>query len=336
MKKKIKRMIWLLFVGMLAVGMLTGCGSTGNEDGLDENVAEETTEALEETAEEDEQTENESNSSKDLGDRERKSQDELPKAEEDMEAGVSDKPITMADLLNESGIIQSREDVSLLPESVLWFNATYATLTYSNGCDWRIVGGMEPTEENADLTKALLFSGWSVLTREDALDTAERLIEEGHRGKCQNCMDELEEWGFLELSEEEFMEKIMEMDPEENLGRYVITYYMHLNGIEPEYIAAFDLCRVNELYGYYYVCGFMDYEEAMDASLDNSLALQKMYGSWEEMMDAYLLGYQFWRGDLMISDDSPTRERYHYYEMLSGLQDNPYDIDWNTELKKSW
>lgn len=346
MKLKTREKIWLLIVGMLAVGMMTGCGGTENKDVSAENVVGETAgaaedeieeeaaeEKIEETAEESEQTEN---NSKSLGDRERESQKESSDEEDDIEADEPDKPVTMADLLNESGNIHGAADTSDQPETILWFNATYATLTYSNGFDWCIVGGMEPTEDNADLTKYLLFSGWSVHTREDALDTVERLIEDGHRGKCQECMDELEEWGFLELGEEEFMEKILEMDPEENLGRYVITYYMHLNGIEPEYIAAFDLCRVNELYGYYYVCGFMDYEEAMDASLKNSLNLQKMYGSWEEMMDAYMLGYQFWRGDLMISDDSPTKERYHYYEMLNSLADSPYNIDWNTELKKSW
>ncbi|MDE6386877.1 MAG: DUF1266 domain-containing protein [Lachnospiraceae bacterium] len=96
------------------------------------------------------------------------------------------------------------------------------------------------------------------------------------------------------------------------------------------------LCRVNQLYAAYYVCGFMDYEEAMDASLENSIVLQQMYDSWEEMMDAYMLGFQFWKGDLKMTDDSPTIERYHYYTMLHSLEDNPYNMDWNMELKKSW
>lgn len=96
------------------------------------------------------------------------------------------------------------------------------------------------------------------------------------------------------------------------------------------------LCRVNQLYADYYVCGYMDYEEAMDASPEKSLASQRMYGSWEEMMDAYMLGFQFWKGDLAVTEDSPTRESYHYYEMLSSLEDSPFTLDWNMELKKSW
>ena len=180
MKRKIRGKIWLLIAGALAVGMLTGCGGTGDQDEFDENVVEETAGALGE----DEQTEN---NGKGLGDRERESQGESTEEGDGMETVESDKPITMADLLNESGNMHGVEDVSSLPETILWFNATYATLTYSNGCNWRIVGGLEPTEDNADLTKALLLSGWNVLTREDALDTVERLTEEGHRGKCREC-----------------------------------------------------------------------------------------------------------------------------------------------------
>ena len=116
----------------------------------------------------------------------------------------------------------------------------------------------------------------------------------------------------------------------------MIAYYMYQAGMDADAIAAWDLCRVNQLYADYYFCGYMTYEEAMDASLENSLALQKMYTSWEDMMDSYMLGYQFWQGDLALTDDSPTLERYSYYEMLQKMEDGPYSLDWNMKLEKSW
>ena len=91
-----------------------------------------------------------------------------------------------------------------------------------------------------------------------------------------------------------------------------------------------------QLYADYYLCGYMTYEEAMDASLTNSLKLQELYDSWEEMMDGYMTGYMFWQGDLMLTDDSPTKERYHYYEILKDMENGPYSLDWNMELEKSW
>lgn len=322
MKNKIRGKEWLVLVGLLAVGMLAGCGETpsGISSFTDEKDKADAV-IEEETAEED-----------DKSPENRDQAEQNDSLEEETEEAKTDKLITMADLLYESGII----DTTQQPETVLWFNATYAALTYSNGWDWHLVSGLEPTEDNIKLQKVLLQSSWSVKDRESALETVESLITKGHRGKCQECLDELETLGLLELDEEKFIEELMDADLESNPARYVIAYYMYVDGIEPEYIAAFDLCRVNQLYADYYLCGYMDYEEAMDASLENSLILQEMYDSWEEMMDAYLLGFQFWKGDLAITEDSPTLERYHYYEMLYNSEDNPYTLDWNMELQKEW
>lgn len=130
----------------------------------------------------------------------------------------------------------------------------------------------------------------------------------GHRAVCRQCMDQLVEWGLMDLDPTSFGETVIsiteggrsDIDLGDVPGRYVLAYYMYHKGIEPEYIAAWDFCRVNQLYADFYLCGFMDYEEAMDASLENSLRLQKMYDSWDDMMEAYLFGYQFWQGDLDV------------------------------------
>ncbi len=307
----------LLILGILTTVMVTGCASLEEADEKDTGKAAE-------AAREDVQEESDSGSSGQInasGLRER-------------ERGRTS--VTMADLLKESGNGDKTKDEVRLPDTVLWFNATYAVLTYSNGCDWRLVSGFERTEENVDIIKAMLWRDWNVLDRESALETVDSLVMQGHREKCRECMEQLEEWKLLDLGEIAFLEKFLEMDVDENPARYVIAYYMHQNGIEPEYMAAWDLCRVNQLYAYYYMCGFMDYEEAMDASLGNSLILQEKYESWEEMMDAYMLGYQFWKGDLILTEDSPAQERYRYYEMLRDREDNPYTLEWKMELEKSW
>lgn len=265
-------------------------------------------------------------------------------AQEAEAGGAENSPATMADLLRESGNVPEMAEAPELPETVLWFNATYACLTYTNGCDWRWVGGMEPTEENADKAEYLLYSSWNVWDRKSGIEAVNKLLGGGHRAKCQECMDDLEAWGLLELSEMRFAEELTKIVTGERTdidlgdvpGRYAVAYYMYHRGIGAEYIAAWDFCRVNQLYADFYLCGFMDYEEAMDASLENSLRLQKMYDSWDEMMDAYMMGYQFWQGDPEITEDSPTKERRSYYEMLKNSNDSPYELDWNMELKKSW
>lgn len=335
-----------IIMGIVLALLLAGCGTAGNEqekaaldaveepaENTDETPAADSAESSEETVEEDETdalTANEDDKT-------------LAKEENtetaDGAASTDKKPVTMAELVGEARKAQQGEE---LPETVLWFNATYAPLTYSNGWNWRLLGGLEPTEENRDISKTLLESSWSVQDRESALETTAKLLKDGHRKKCLDYTKQMEEWGILELGEEEFVEQLLSKELEEldgEPGRYAVAYQIHQAGLEPEVITAWDLCRVNQLYADYYFCGYMTYEEAMDASLANSLNLQELYGSWEEMVEAYLLGYRFWQGEPIGTPDgfdSPTQERRHYYEMLQEMEDGPYTLDWNMELKKSW
>ena len=230
---------------------------------------------------------------------------------------------------------QNKED-SELKETILWFNATYAPLSYSNDGDWRLIGGWEATQENKDMTHALLLFDWEIWDRQSALDTIEALKESGHREKWQECEDELEEMGLLNLDEETFIEKFTEAGIEENAVRYVLVYDMHRQGITAEDIAAWDLCRVNQLYADAYVCGYLTYEEAMEGSLQNSLVLQKQFSSWEEMLNSYMLGYQFWKNDPCISEDSPTMERWNCCEELMAMEGGPYTLNWNMKLEECW
>lgn len=241
-------------------------------------------------------------------------------------------PLTMAMLMGGEGDIMQEPS---LPDTVLWFNATYAPLTYSNGFNWHLVGGLKITEEHQELTDWGLRNSWSITDRESALEVVERLKEKGHRQTCQECMDQLKEMGLLDLDEKEFRKKFLQSQLS-NDYRYVIAYNMYQEGHDANYMAAWDLCRVNQLYADFYICGYMTYEEAMDGSLENSLVLQQLYSSWEEMVDGYMLGFQFWSRDSASKDDSSTRERYRYYEMLKESDDSPYELDWNMELKKSW
>lgn len=49
-----------------------------------------------------------------------------------------------------------------------------------------------------------------------------------------------------------------------------------------------------------------------------------------------MLGYQFWKNDPCLTEDSLTMERYKIYEMLQKTEDGPYTIDWNMKLEKTW
>lgn len=230
---------------------------------------------------------------------------------------------------------QNKEDAEL-EETILWFNATYAPLSYSNDGDWRLIGGWEATEVNQQMTQGLLLMDWGIRDRESALEVIESLKKSGHREEWQDYEDELEKKGMLKLGEEEFLEELIEAGIEEDIIRYVLVYDMHRQGISAEDIAAWDLCRVNQLYADAYVCGYLTFEEAMEGSLKNSIILQKKYDSWEEMLDSYMLGYQFWQNDPCVSDTSPTMKRWECCDILMAMEGGPYTLDWDMKLEKCW
>lgn len=231
---------------------------------------------------------------------------------------------------------KAKEEESL-PETILWFNASYAPLTYSNRCDWELVGGMRPTDSNKEFCQKMLKRDWGIKDRDSAIEKIENLKRNGHREKCRACLEELKKLGILNINNEaEAVRAIRDAGIEENVFRYVLAYEMYQSGLDADYIAAWDLCRVNHLYADFYICGYMTYEEAMDGSLENSVALQQMYSSWDEMVVAYLIGYQFWQSDPMETEDSPTKTRYQCYLDLLEMEDGPYTLDWDMKLEKSW
>lgn len=99
--------------------------------------------------------------------------------------------------------IRAQQEKDSLPETVLWFNATYAPLTQSNksfGTNWKLVGGMKASEDNAAFCRQTLENSWEITDAASALETVESLKVKGHREKFRQCMEDLSESalrGFL-------------------------------------------------------------------------------------------------------------------------------------------
>ena len=318
---------------LLSLCILGGCG----EEPERERRSRRESRVEEEDKSEDARKDQEEETADEEASKEETLDEAVSKGEASGGAAVSgrEEPLTMMELLGNMNEAPDT-DPETFPDTVLWFNATYAPLTYSNGMDWRLVGGLTRTYYNENLTKVLLEQSWDVVDRETAIETVEWLREEGHRETYREYQEELEQLGMLDLDLDTFLETLVSVEMEGYLYRYVIVYSLYHDGMDEDAMAAWDLCRINQLCGDYYVCGYMTYEEAMDISLENSLVLQEKYSSWDELVGSYMLGYQFWKSDPCLTDDSPTLERYHYYEELLEMQDGPYSLDWGMELKKEW
>ena len=93
--------------------------------------------------------------------------------------------------------------------------------------------------------------------------------------------------------------------------------------------SAWDYSRVMSNLGYYYLAGYYVETEALDRGLEIAKEIQALYGSWDVFAESYLAGYASWSGD-------SSESRRQIYESLKQSSWNPYALDWNLPLEKSW
>ena len=217
-----------------------------------------------------------------------------------------------------------------LTDTVRWFNTSYALLTEMNKWDYNLFGGAENTEENQKQAQKMLDRYWGVTDRESADQTLDWVLKEGQRGNFVNIMQTLEQDGVGALDPEErpdFLTEQYSMDEKSS------QLYAQWYGMYEEYgegaIDGWDSCRAMSLPGYYYLAGYYTKEEALDKSLEIAKIIQPLFSSWDDLIDSYLRGYEYW------SQES-SEERRAIYEDLKEREDSPYKIDYHLALEKTW
>lgn len=92
--------------------------------------------------------------------------------------------------------------------------------------------------------------------------------------------------------------------------------------------SAWDYSRAMSNLGFYYRAEYYTEAEALDKSLELAKVIQTRFSSWDQFVNSYLEGYAAWAG--------AGEDRRAIYEGLKTSAFNPYAIDWNLKLEKSW
>ena len=216
-------------------------------------------------------------------------------------------------------------------DTVQWFNNTYAVLTVLNQRDYRVYSGSSPNIANKTLAVALLESSWDVTDRASADETLLWLTDEGgHRVPMAEELSTLSEMGFGDIPEEERAETLLaNFDLDEQMAESYTEWFSLYEQYGADAAAGWDYSRVMWLLSYYYLAGYYTEEEALDQSLELAKTIQETFDSWDSFMESYFAGYEYW------SEES-SDERREIYENLKSSSDNPFALDWNTTLEKSW
>lgn len=220
--------------------------------------------------------------------------------------------------------------------TVKWINTTYAILTKANNCNVDWIGGYAKTEKGKELVLSALDEWWEVTDRSTADENLDWLLDEGHRAVFMDEMATLRDEGYLEMSDSEARLAFKDMEFDDDTAACYIAMMALYKEKGDHAIDAWDYCRALQLLGWYYLADFYTKEEALDKSLEIAKLLQAQYGSWEELCESYLAGYNYWMEDDPSDPDSATADRRSVYDQLKSQKNSPYSLDFNTALEKTW
>lgn len=218
-----------------------------------------------------------------------------------------------------------------MSDTIRWFNASYAILTSANHWDYHLFGGLPANAESEATIQQLLTEWWDVTDRASADETLDWILTEGHRTDFLENMQTLEGVGVSADTSSDDLITMLQDDygfDEEEAQSYAGAYSMYTEFGENA-IDGWDYCCAMNLLGYYFTAGYYTEQEALDKSLEIAQTMQPLFDSWDDLVDSYLRGYEYWAG-------GDSEERRAIYEDLKTKSDNPYAVDFKMNLEKTW
>ena len=210
--------------------------------------------------------------------------------------------------------------------------ATAAVLGEINGDQHEWLHGDAPDDVVPDAVRAVLESGWGIAGRDDLLQTLEWLETEGHRKEYERIRELFERKGEFKSDASELIRdepwaqgfSAEEMMAFRNQATGMLSFWKTHRSL-----LGWDLCRAIWLCRWGSAVGFMTEEEAWQRIFGYAGQLQQSFGSWQELGENYLAGFNFWSDE---DDDSHVRDAL---KVLSDTthENSPWKMtSWSTPL----
>lgn len=217
-------------------------------------------------------------------------------------------------------------------DTIRWFNATNGILLSANGGDTSLFAGFPANDDTMATEVAVLERDWGVTDRASADETLDWVLTEGHRTDYVSQMEDFatDAEGIADVAEADRVAWLCDnfYVTESEAEGYMYWYNPFAEKGEAA-ISAWDYSRAMSLCGFYYQAGYYTETEALDKSLEIAQTIQGMYGSWDEFMESYFLGYEWW------AEDSSDQRR-GIYEDLKAADNSLYSLDFGMTLEKTW
>ncbi len=233
---------------------------------------------------------------------------------------------------------RTQEDID--SDTVQWFNACYAAMTRENEEDITLIGGVDAAdEEKREAKRATLKEIWGITDRESTLEVIYYLIYYGYHGKYESVLAVITEKGLRDINAEEFemeLESVTNRKGDSEMYNRYRAVYSAYHAMGDRGIDAWDYCNAMLLYGEGYAAGYFTMDEAMNSSLVLARAMQFEFANWDDMIESYFWGYNYWVGDNISSKYSDTEIHWDIYKELLAENDCPYSRPWDLKLEDTW
>lgn len=207
-----------------------------------------------------------------------------------------------------------------LSPTLRWMNTAGSILLAANSySDFRQLGGygyrvMELDNYRLMLTKSLR-EYWDIQDHHSAVETMRSLITSGMRSQYKAEMERLSRQ-YAGYSEEQLIEVAQKMDPKADEDSFLPKMLMAYRRYGENALLGWDMGRCAYITQWCYLVGYVSMEEMLDICVDAGKKAQDFFQNWEEMMESYLLGGQYWQREDRNDPHSMTAERWKLYEAL--------------------
>jgi len=182
-------------------------------------------------------------------------------------------------------------------------------------------------------TQSLLKEWWEITDRASAIKQLEWLKTEGHTAQFEEVHKVVTHFANNDEeynSKKETLTQFIYSERDKKSLIYLFDFvWKHRNDLAIKKLYAWDYMRMVSVARWSYAAGYLSEDEAWQYLLYAGKNLQKLYGSWKELGDNYVLGRTFWLADGYHPEYTET------IQWLTTSLSSPWQkIPWNTDLSR--
>ena len=216
-----------------------------------------------------------------------------------------------------------------LSPTLRWMNAAGSILiAASQHTNFHLLAGWRDNNEfDRESIKTMLWDYWGIQGHETAIKEMRSLIDEGMRASYRRKM-ELLSHKYKDATEVQLIEEARKTNPKADEDSYLPKMLTAWRRYGENALLGWDMGRCAYITQCCYLAGYINMKEMLDLCVDAGTKAQAFFQNWEEMMESYLLGGQFWQHEDKNDPKSMTAERWKLYEQLwqgkKPFQGSPY------------